>query len=69
MTERPIDEIKAGDAFRSSLIERADYMIGSAPIWYGWAIMDAFLAGIDYARKSDADGESVSEDGNALPSP
>lgn len=52
MTDRPIEELQAGDAFRLSLVERADArtIIGNAPLWYGWAIMDAFLAGIDYAR-------------------
>lgn len=49
--DRPIEELQAGDAFRASLVPRADAMQGSAPLWHGWAIMDAFLAGIDYARK------------------
>ena len=52
VNEFSIDELKAGDAFRQSLIERADGSnIGGDPVWYGWAIMDAFLAGIDYARR------------------
>ncbi len=56
MTERAIEEIKAGDTFRASLIERADgYANGYAPLWHGWAIMDAFLAGIDYARRVDGE--------------
>ena len=49
--ERPIEELKAGEELRSSLIEKADEWKGPAPLWHGWAIMDAFLAGIDWARK------------------
>lgn len=49
--DRPIEEIEAGEEFRSTLIPKADAMTpGEAPLWHGWAIMDAFLAGIDYAR-------------------
>lgn len=49
--KRPINELQAGEKFRQSLVPRADACHGSAPLWHGWAIMDAFLAGIDYARK------------------
>lgn len=48
--ERPIEELEAGNAFRDTLVKRADAWDGIAPLWHGWAIMDAFLAGIDYAR-------------------
>ena len=48
--DRPIEELQAGDAFRASIVDRADAYSGHAPLWHGWAIMDAFLAGIDYAR-------------------
>lgn len=54
MTERDIKEIQAGNTFRDTLVPRADSMSGHAPLWHGWVIMDAFLAGIDYARE-DAD--------------
>lgn len=54
--KRPIEEIVAGNAFRDTLVSRADAMSGPAPLWHGWAIMDAFLAGIDYARRAN-DGE------------
>lgn len=57
MTERAIEEIQAGDEFRNSLIGRADSWNGPAPLWYGWALMDAFLAGIDHERKRRTDGE------------
>lgn len=50
--ERPIEELRAGDAFRNSMKERADRN-GPAPLWHGWVIMEAFLAGIDYARRTE----------------
>lgn len=50
-TGRPIEEITAGDAFRNSMLFRVDRVADDgAPLWHGWVIMDAFLAGIDYAR-------------------
>lgn len=57
MTERDIKELQAGNTFRDSLVPRCDRLISGAPLWHGWAIMDAFLAGIDYARHTD--GESA----------
>jgi len=51
MTDRPIEDIQAGDEFRKSLVERADDWKGPAPLWHGWALMDAFLAGVDHARQ------------------
>lgn len=58
MTERAIEELKAGDDFRESIKERADKWDGPRPLWHGWAVMDAFLAGIDWAR---AHGEKARE--------
>lgn len=49
--DRPIEDLQAGDAFRSALVSRADGSRSGAPLWHGWALMDAFLAGIDYARE------------------
>lgn len=41
-----LDEaIAAGSDFRDALVTRADGYNGIAPLWHGWAIMDAFLAG------------------------
>jgi hypothetical protein len=51
MSDRPTEELLAGDEFRHSLHYRADAWHHNAPLWHGWAIMDAFLAGIDYARR------------------
>ncbi len=52
MDERPIEELQAGEEFRRSLLPRADGDLHGAPLWHGWAIMEAFLAGIDYANKN-----------------
>lgn len=54
MKDRPIEDLQAGDEFRRGLLERADGNRGGAPLWHGWAIMDAFLAGIDHGRKTKA---------------
>lgn len=51
MTGRTIEELKAADDFRQSLLDMADEHRGVAPLWHGWAIVDAFLAGMDYARQ------------------
>lgn len=56
MTERSIDDITAGAAFRKKMVERADCWDGSAPLWHGWVIMDAFLAGMDYAKAGETAG-------------
>lgn len=48
-TKRPTKDLLAGEAFRNSMVSRADVQ-GFAPLWYGWVIMEAFLAGVDYAR-------------------
>jgi hypothetical protein len=50
MKDRPIEDLQAGDAFRNSLLDRADAAKDGAPLWRGWALMDAFLAGLDQAR-------------------
>jgi hypothetical protein len=49
--DRPIEDLRAADAFRATLIARADHYNSGAPLWHGWAIFDAFLAGMDYKRQ------------------
>lgn len=51
--KRPIEELDAGNSFRSDLVPKADDDRHGAPLWHGWALMDAFLAGIDWAREND----------------
>lgn len=50
--DRSADELNAGESFRQSLVPRADEIRHSAPLWHGWALMEAFLAGVDYGRKN-----------------
>ena len=47
------DDAVAGNAFRDTLIPRAD-SANPFPLWHGWAIMEAFLAGAKYARQKSA---------------
>lgn len=49
--EQELAEIKAGDAFRESIISRASDGSAYAPSWRGWAIMDAFRAGAKWQRE------------------
>lgn len=48
--KRPIEDIGAADEFRATVISRADADNHGSPLWYGWVIVDAFLAGMDHAR-------------------
>jgi len=50
----PAEDMDAGEAFRQSMRPRADAYDGAAPLWYGWVIMDAFLAGAKHGRKTPA---------------
>lgn len=52
--KRPIKDLKAGEQFRQSMVPKSDASDQGAPLWHGWVIMDAFLAGMDHARKIDA---------------
>lgn len=51
--DRPIEELVAGNDFRDTMLPRADSDFHGAPLWYGWVIMEAFLAGIDWARANE----------------
>lgn len=67
---RPVDELEAGDEFRQTMVAKADADNHGPPMWHGWAIMEAFLAGIDYARKGQAAGwrpiETAPRDGTQI---
>ena len=42
---------KAMDAaysFIDSVIDRADSHLGTSPLWHGWALREAFIAGAEY---------------------
>lgn len=55
---RPIDDIMAGDAFRKTILVKADCTGDGYPKWHGWAIMDAFLAGAEYGRNNPKEPKS-----------
>jgi hypothetical protein len=60
MTQKPtLQEIQAGDAFRKTMIKRSDATFGSAPLWHGWVIMDAFLAGMMWERNRPARAQEL----------
>jgi hypothetical protein len=40
------DAFKASYAFVDSMIPQADLYNGSAPLWHGWALREAFKAGV-----------------------
>jgi len=52
MTERPMEQFRAGDAFIQTIVPKADADNRGAPLWHGWAIMDGFLAGIDWQEEN-----------------
>jgi hypothetical protein len=49
--DRPIEDLEAANAFRDTLVPQADGYRAHAPLWHGWAVFDAFLAGMDHARQ------------------
>jgi hypothetical protein len=52
--DRPIQDLQAADEFRRSLMPQVDFKTpDGAPLWHGWAVFDAFLAGLDHARGAD----------------
>lgn len=51
----PPSDADAAVAFRDSLVPRADEMAhGKFPLWHGWALYDAFIAGVSFARSESA---------------
>lgn len=45
-----IEDIQAAAAFVDSMAPRAD-MLGPYPLWHGWALREAYLAGLDAGRE------------------
>lgn len=51
-TKRPIEDVVAANAYRDTLINRADGGFDwGCPWWHGWVIVEAYLAGLDAGRK------------------
>ncbi|MCK1389016.1 hypothetical protein [Bradyrhizobium sp. 21] len=49
--ERSIEEINASFAFLQTLVDHADAFEGEVPLWRGWALLEAFFAGIAYSSR------------------
>jgi hypothetical protein len=47
--EASIEENIAADAFRKTLVPRADDPINL--LWHGWALFDAFVAGVRWQQQ------------------
>lgn len=43
-------DIDAAYSYVESVSDTGDYEDMGSPLWYGWAIREAFLAGISYER-------------------
>ena len=61
-----LEELAAADAFvQTIMVPRADQpAYGPYPMWYGWALRDAFYAGAKFARSqapSNAQAEAPPE--------
>lgn len=53
-SEAAIEEIAASYAFRDTLVDRADRHAAhgqGAPLWHGWALHEAFMAGVRWERE------------------
>jgi hypothetical protein len=50
--EPSADDLVAANEFRERMVPRADGTspAGPFPMWYGWVIVDAFLAGIRWEK-------------------
>lgn len=48
-----IEDVAAADAYRQTLLVRADGH-NPSPFWYGWVIMEAYLAGLKVGREESA---------------
>lgn len=48
----PSEPIDAAYKFVESMVSRADSSAGGAPMWFGWALTDAFLAGVEFHKSS-----------------
>ena len=50
-------EILVAHEFVTRMQERADARWGGAPLWHGWALREAFLAGVQWARQEQSSDE------------
>jgi hypothetical protein len=55
--EEERDLFRAIDGFIEELLLHADHWHGKAPLWYGWAVRDAFRAGVAWQQTRKQEGE------------
>ena len=56
------DALDKAYAFVDIMKTRADKWDGAVPMWYGWALREAFLAGIEYITNPDTIRSSNEKD-------
>lgn len=44
-------DVSAAYDYVENVVQTADGMHGHTPTWHGWALREAFLAGISYAER------------------
>jgi len=44
------EDVRAAMAYVDRVVDAADLNVGGAPAWYGWALREAFLAGVSHAE-------------------
>jgi hypothetical protein len=50
-------DVVAAYAYVDSVLDTKDATLGLAPLWHGWALREAFLAGASHARRSKEGGD------------
>ena len=65
ITPKSYHDLIAANAHRGTLITRRvdGYVNGVYPFWHGWAIVEAFEAGVEYGRTHKSNGEPTDTKG------
>lgn len=53
-TKAELDSIAAAHIFIAGIESRADHLHLGYPMWHGWALREAFLAGIEWNKMQAA---------------
>ena len=53
----PVEDLVVCDEFiHKQMVPLADFFSGSYPVWYGWALREAFMAGMKHATETHWNG-------------
>lgn len=55
----PLSVLLAAYAYVDTMVPEADYMDGSAPMWHGWAVREAWLTGYAVGYSAGASNEAA----------